>query len=263
MRTAFSEGKLTVLVGIRCTDGIVIGADSMATSAAGINPLMHLQSNNKIQVFENSVILAATGAVGLSQRLSHHVSAAIGAKVFANFNANDGLANISHRFMSDLTNSMHPSYPPVGIQFGALLACCIKGIPHLVEYDSVNFQPEIRRDKLFFVSMGSGQVLADPFLAFVVRVLWKNTMPSVEDGKFGVYWALSHTIKLAPGGVGAPLRIAVLREKDGRWCVEESVDSPEQAEYIDNLEEYIGRFSREGGGDDVAGQIPILGNTPA
>jgi hypothetical protein len=41
-----------------------------------------------------------------------------------------------------------------------------------------DFQPEIKRGKLFFVSMGSGQPLADPFLAFVKRVLWKDqTVP--------------------------------------------------------------------------------------
>jgi hypothetical protein len=235
----------------------------MGTSSAGPSPLMHVQSNNKIKVFDSSVILATTGSVGLSQRLIHHVTAAIGGGVFKNLSANDGLSNVSKRFITDLTNSNHPHHPAAGFQFGGLLACCIKNEPYLVEYDTVNFQPEIKKDKLFFVSMGSGQVLADPFLAFVARVLWKNTMPPVEVGKFGVYWTLNHTIKLAPGGVGAPICLAVLRKNDGRWCVEESVDSPEQAEYVDDLEEYISRFSREGGGDDVAGKLPTLGGSPA
>jgi hypothetical protein len=62
-----------------------------------------------------------------------------------------------------------------------------------------DFQPEIKRGKLFFVSMGSGQPLADPFLAFVKRVLWKDQTPTVDAAKIGVYWALSHTIDCASG----------------------------------------------------------------
>jgi hypothetical protein len=36
---------MTILVGIQCTDGIVVGADSVSTSAAGPSPLIHLQSS--------------------------------------------------------------------------------------------------------------------------------------------------------------------------------------------------------------------------
>jgi 20S proteasome alpha/beta subunit len=68
---------MTILVGVKCSDGIVIGADSIATSAAGHSPLIHLQSNNKIEIFGNSIIVAATGSVGFSQRLKHHVEQAV------------------------------------------------------------------------------------------------------------------------------------------------------------------------------------------
>jgi hypothetical protein len=43
---------VTVLVGVRCTDGVVIGADSIATSAMGQLPLIHLESEPKIQIFK-------------------------------------------------------------------------------------------------------------------------------------------------------------------------------------------------------------------
>ena len=87
--------------------------------------------------------------------------------------------------------------------------------------------------------MGSGQPLADPLLAFVSRVLWNNIMPTVEIGKFGVYWALDHAIKLAPGGVGGPIKIAILRMREGEWKAEEFDDTQEGAQYVADLEEHI------------------------
>ena len=39
---------------------------------------------------------------------------------------------------------------------------------------------------------------------------WGNEMPTVDHGKFEVYWVLAHTIKLAPGKVGLPIRLATL-----------------------------------------------------
>lgn len=202
--------------------------------------------------------MAATGSVGLAQRLRHHVEQAISGGVFKNLNIVDCTTNISKRFLTDLTNSLHPNHPQLGIQFGALLATCIKGVPCLVEYATTNFQPEVKKDKMFFVSMGSGQVLADPFLAFVARVLWRGVAPSVDEAKFGVYWALNHTIKLAPGGVGAPIKIATLKSNTGIWLATETEVGQEQEEYIDELEDYIGRFTKRSGNDVVSESPPIL-----
>jgi hypothetical protein len=132
--------------------------------------------------------------------------------------------------------------PPAGVGLGALVAVPIKREAHLIEYDHIAFQPELKEDKLFYVSMGSGQALADPFLAFVARVLWKNERPTVDKAKFGVYWALSHTIQHAPGSVGDPIHIAELRQVDGKWIAREIVDLQETNQYITDLEDHIAEF---------------------
>ena len=59
------------------------------------------------------------------------------------------------------------------------MAAAVKDGPFLAEFGTTDFQPEIKTGKLFFVSMGSGQMLANPFLAFVCRVLWDSKMPDV------------------------------------------------------------------------------------
>ena len=80
---------MTILVGVRCSDGVVIGADSIATSSIGQLPLIHLEADPKIQLFNNSIIVATTGAVGYTQRLHYHIEAAIKGGVFTNFTARD------------------------------------------------------------------------------------------------------------------------------------------------------------------------------
>ena len=129
-----------------------------------------------------------------------------------------------------------------GLRFGALLAAGnSKSGPFLIEYGPTDFQPEIKTGKLFFVSMGSGQILADPFLAFVTRVIWKSEMPTVDVAKLGVYWVLDHTIKLAPGKVGPPIKIATLRKSGESWVAKEE-DTQQSAQYVNDLEKHIGDF---------------------
>lgn len=72
---------MTVLVGVRCTDGVVIGADSAATSAAGNTHLLKLASD-KIVIVGDRVIVAGTGQIGLGQRFADQVKQAHDAKLF-------------------------------------------------------------------------------------------------------------------------------------------------------------------------------------
>ena len=67
---------MTILVGVRCTNGAVIGADSMATSSIGQQRLIQILSDDKINIIDNKIIIACSGAVGLSQRFRAVVKAA-------------------------------------------------------------------------------------------------------------------------------------------------------------------------------------------
>jgi hypothetical protein len=249
---------LTVLVGVRCSDGVVIGADSVATSSIGASVhLMQMQSNSKVRIFDGKVIVAATGAVGFSQRLDSHIQEAIAGNVFNTAKRRECITNISRRLIADFQNSGVQIQPGRGLGFGALIAAMHGGEPFLAEYDTNGFQPEIKEGNIFFVSMGSGQMLADPFLAFVSRVMWKGVMPTVADAKFGVYWALKHAVTLAPCGVGGPIILATLEKRDGSWIATETAESQELEEYIVALENHIGSFARDGIADAQTAPIPL------
>ena len=62
---------MTAIVGIRCKDGVVIGADSSATFGDGVgNRFIEQSTRRKIEIIGESVIVAGTGAVGHMQRFS-------------------------------------------------------------------------------------------------------------------------------------------------------------------------------------------------
>jgi 20S proteasome alpha/beta subunit len=232
---------VTIIVGVCCSDGVVIGADSLATSTMGPQPLFKKQSGDKIATVGDRVIVACTGAVGLSQRFCAVVQDGWNRKIFQHgvVKSTTELAKIA---VSDFQASGVPRHQQFGYNFGALVAAPIDGAAQLIEFATVDLQPETKSDSSYFVAMGSGQMLAEPFLAFVDRVLWKNQMPDVRKAMFGVYWALNHTITYAPMGVGAPIKVAVLR-KDGKdWSVQkfEEADIQETIEHIAAIEQQIG-----------------------
>ena len=62
---------MTLIVGIRCSGGVVIGSDSAITFAAGPQTLtIQQRSSAKIEVIDDSLIVAGTGALGMGQRFT-------------------------------------------------------------------------------------------------------------------------------------------------------------------------------------------------
>jgi hypothetical protein len=236
---------LTIVVGVRCTDGIVIGADSAATSALGQQPMVRLPTD-KLAIIGGKVIVAGTGAVGLGQRFQAFVQNAWDTNVFQQ-KCIDCALNLAANTVGNFKATHVPYNQHAGWGYGALLAGAFADGPGLAEFGLLDFQPELKTGKLHFVTMGSGQLLADPFVAFVSRVLWGKEMPDVRNAMFGVYWALQHTIDCAPGGVGGPIKIATLQQIDGDWLarIVEEEALQEQAQHIAEIEKRISAYPAE------------------
>lgn len=204
---------MTVLVGVLCDDGVVLGSDSSATFGPAPNMPTIEQPIQKTFLVGDDVIFAGTGEVGLGQRfkrvLDHlrqeskgwesgdpiEISKAITANVRADFQA----------------TSASP-------EFGALVAYASQGRPHLCEFALHTLQPEQKAgDKTWFASMGGGQLITDPFLGFLRSVFFPDSKPSVRDGIFLTTWALEHAIELNAGGIDGPVQIGVLEQTDGQY----------------------------------------------
>jgi 20S proteasome alpha/beta subunit len=226
---------MTILVGVRCRDGIIIGADSRATfGAGGIHTIE--QDMQKIDIIGNDVIVACTGSVGLAQRFVHEVHQARSSSTFLRQHKQMTASSFCklgvNNFSSTMLSAHHPDWKPhFGI--GALTAFPgHDGELCLCEFETGSFQPEFKNDRLWYCAMGSGQLIADTVLGFFREVFWKDGPPtSISDGVFAVVWTLQQVISLNPGGVGGDPNIAVLR-KDNSGNAQATMLS------IDEIEEH-------------------------
>ena len=100
-------------------------------------------------------------------------------------------------------------YPPEW-PYGALVGFSFKGKQYLCEFDYGSMQPHFKDEGIWYVSMGNGQHITDPFLAFIRNVFWGDSLPSLQEGIFAVTWALQHVIDVNPGGINKPIRVGVL-----------------------------------------------------
>jgi hypothetical protein len=100
-----------------------------------------------------------------------------------------------------------------------LVALPVNKDPTLIQFTPSCAHEEATKD-LPFVAIGSGQLIADPFLAFVRRIFWgQSQLPNINQGVFAALWTLVHTTGTNPGGIGDPIQIAVLK-REGDACLQ-------------------------------------------
>ncbi len=221
---------MTSLVGVFCKDGVVIGSDSSATFSTGRYPTIE-QPFEKIHIVGERVIVAGTGQIGLGQRFISNVQKAYEQKVFDS----NSTIDISRILARDAVNDFYETKVEHN-NYGALVAYPTGNKANLCEFSVVDFQPEIKNEKCWFVSMGSGQPITDPFLAFIHEVFWNDGVPTVNDAVFAVKWTLDHVIKYNPGGINGPVRIAVLESISGKQKARLLSDD-DLLEHNENIEE--------------------------
>jgi hypothetical protein len=203
---------VTALVGIYCKDGVVIGADSAATSAAAGGLRLVEMPVKKIEIIDDRMIIAGTGQIGLGQRFCARTSELWLAKRLSGMDHFTAANTIADNAIKDFASSN----ARMG-QYGALVAFPAKGDRHLVEFATDDLQPEFKNTNLWYGSMGSGQTIIDPMLGLMREVFWSDGPPTVQDAIFATTWLLDHAVAINPGGVNAPVRIAVLEKFKGEW----------------------------------------------
>ncbi|RPH95186.1 hypothetical protein EHM69_05250 [candidate division KSB1 bacterium] len=231
---------MTLIVGVRCSDGVVLGADGAATYG---NVYEHTiqQSTKKLRTISGSLVVGVSGSVGLSQFILAAVE-----KVWHQVKADS--RNTPEQLRVALSSEIRKYLLPelsVAAEAAKLLgsaahssAMCsaLVAMPkyaqsqdgYLFEFDHQGSSEEKINDGSF-VAIGSGQGTADPFLAFLRKVFWKDTQPSIVDGIFATVWTLCHTIETSPGGVSFPIQIITLRNEVNRGFVATEL-SQEQVE---------------------------------
>jgi 20S proteasome alpha/beta subunit len=238
---------VTVLVGVRCKDGIVVGSDSSATFGADRGVKTIEQRAQKIFIVEDKIIIAGTGEVGLGQRFTAAIREAYKNKVFLNVTSGEDFAK--KLCVVGLKDFQETGIGPGA--FGAMVAFPIKSEVFLCELAITNFQPELKVTGTWFCSMGSGQQITDPFLGFLKRVFFPpgtegsfdGPLPNLKEAMFLVTWALANVIELNPGGINGPPQMAVLsKDKDPKALYVHPDDLEEDQNFVKAAEKHLGDY---------------------
>jgi hypothetical protein len=234
---------LTLIVGILCSDGIVIASDSAATYSTGFATTIGQQEVKKVHQLGSSILYGSTGAIGMSQLLQSAIETAWNTVLVKDqllpMQVMVHLFTVISGATLAIRNSAAQTIALVGAQAASSTALCkcvvaipIQQKPYLFQFD-FSGAPEAATQQLPFISMGIGQPIADPFLAFLNRILWKGRSPTVAEGRFAAAWTVKHVADTIPGGVGLPLQMASLSTQDGQVTIE---FAPDPAEHLQNIE---------------------------
>ncbi|MBW2619016.1 MAG: hypothetical protein JRC92_09090, partial [Deltaproteobacteria bacterium] len=107
---------MTVVAGVLCSDGVVIGTDSSATFIAGQAKTVE-QPCKKITIVDELVIVAGTGSIGLGQRFVSVVEKLSKEKLFSN----NSEIEVSKKICKSAIDDFIFTHAPGGT-FGALVA---------------------------------------------------------------------------------------------------------------------------------------------
>lgn len=266
---------MTLIVGIKCQEGIVLAADSAATfDAAGFQTIR--QSVNKLDIIGDCMIIGVSGAVGIAQQLRDQIfdfwtagpldELRAGGRDVTSAMVMTALRN--HLWLRVLKTEMEsasairPSYNQIvnnAVSF-TLLALPVLGTPSLVQFFP-NGSPEEATEDLPFVAIGGGQPIADPFLAFLRRVLWpQGVLPTMQLGTLTAIWAVNHAIDTNTGGVAAPIKAAVLElASDSSYVARHLTDDQVNLhlETVSQAERHLGQYFKDlGQGEAKAALVP-------
>ncbi len=193
-----------LVVGLVCTDGVVIGSDSSRPHSSGDTPEPE-GPVQKTYVIGGDVLLGSTGQVGLVQRLEMLLRELREDSRFPEWDhfviARSLVADAWKEFQatrSDLTG------------FGALVGFrCVTGV-HLCELRAGDLQPEFKGPDSWFTALGPGRATANSLLGLLARTVFQNRTPMLSEGILAAVWALDHARQLHPGWIRRPFLVAVL-----------------------------------------------------
>ncbi len=231
---------MTIIVGILCKDGVVIGADSSATFGPHQNQPTIEQPVQKVFVIQRRFIIAGTGQIGAGQRFNAAVDTGWTKDRFKSL---DTPTEYGKTLCKLAIEDFGSTQLPKGT-FGALVAFPIKSQHHLCELGLVDFQPELKNSKMWFASMGSGQSITDPFLGLMRRVFFQSGQPNLTEGLFLATWALQNAISLNPAGINGPPQVATLSFNKGE-ATAQIISDDELAEHknsVEGAEKHLAEF---------------------
>lgn len=242
---------MTLIVGLKCTDGVVIGADGAATLGnQSANTIR--QTTRKLNVIPGKAVLGVSGHNGFSQIFTGALTEFLSQEQqLPSWQLISEVAQVFEGVAAPLITAASRAAPIYGRRKAiggaateSLVAMSNAGELALIHIGQT-FLPALATDDLPFFAIGSGEAIADPFLAFLKKVYFPNGRVSLVDGTFAVYWTLAHACQTHHAGVTEPLQLIQL-SRDAGVAIRElgKDDLREHAGMMDAIETEMREFRR-------------------
>lgn len=236
-----------------------MASDSAATFGSGALQTIGQQECQKVIQLGKAVLYSATGAVGIAQLISERVKESWSpAKAFSGmspYNVMDRIAKTINELVAPYLKTGESVHNMTGAASDSLckslIAYPVDDKPQLVQF-GFNGAPESATSHLPFVALGSGQAIADPFLAFLKRLLWGDRAPTLAEGRLVATWTIDHVRGTNPGGVGGKIQLGVVEKTDQGWSARMLADD-DVNEHLQRIASAEHALVREVRGELVAG----------
>lgn len=242
---------MTLIIGIRCTDGIVLGADGAATLGTTFQPTV-VQPMRKLDIIRDSIIVGVSGPAGLGQLFKGEIDKLWQEQKLSGKKPFEAMSILREAMWKHagpnweataVVSRTLGAQAAISASTGTIMALPVSKLHCLFQFDH-QCSPEQATEDLPFASVGNAQWIADPFLAFLRRIFWKDKSPSLVDGIFATLWALDHAIVTNPGGVANPKQLVILEKLSRDWKARELQDAELQEHYqaIEEAEKSLANF---------------------
>lgn len=218
---------MTLIVGLWTKGGVIIAADSASTFSAH-NQTTITHSTQKLHVIAGCMVFGLSGPVGLKQKYVEALEEGANAKEFAASSASKVLLKMQDRMkpyqLAALQNANQATQALNDRTFlqnafaSSLVAFTIGKNHYLAEFQP-DLNSELKTRQAPFVAIGSGQVTADPFTKFALKVLAGDDELTLDVATSAAIWVLSHAIECSPGGLGLPIQVMRLEQESGGYVV--------------------------------------------
>ena len=208
---------MTLIIGVKCEDGIVLGADG---AIADISIRM---GGKKLSPILNSGMIGHAGPTGLGQRLTEALESGLKLNT-----PKELLKNCIQDIYYAVIQNDWKIINEAKVVYGEQVVNSITSLMALYFHDEfrlINIGACCEIYEITFeipiFCIGSGKFNADSFLAFIWRVIWSGKIPKISDALLGVYWTIDHSIKITPGGIAEPIQMMLMNKENGNLNFEE------------------------------------------
>ena len=222
---------MTLIIGIHCEDGVVLGADGCNTGR-----LNRREYPKKLEIHHSRGVLGVAGDIGMVQRLSDRFKT-LTVEPEANSDEsvqppqNGGPGDAVRRVQNSFTEvfveerlryqSLHDhqgAWEDTHYSRAQAIGCVVlQGGPCLFQIQYIGSPASYSSDQLPFATIGSGADMADPFLEFLKRSYMRGKRLNLERGILLAIWAMHHAIETNNGGVGHPIQLVTISNRGGNW----------------------------------------------